>query len=197
MRPKILIMNGSLGGANGNTAQVLAKVRSLLSVHADLDEVTLAGLPSFEEIENKLTKANGFLFATGTYWDSWGSPLQTFFEKATSLEAGDIWLGKPAAAIVTMHSVGGKEVLSRLQGVLSTLGVMIPPMSGMAYSLAGHLALQGPKSEHQNDIWQLDDLKVITTNLLLAVELNQTLKQKAKGFTPWPVDSSDPYRRWL
>lgn len=209
MRSRILIVNGSLGGDEGNTAQVLSRAKPLLEDRAELIELTLAKEPSLEKIASELQRADAFVFATGTYWDSWGSPLQLFFERTTDLEAGDTWLGKPAAVIVTMHSVGGKEVLSRLQGVLSTLGAFIPPMSGMAYSLAGHLALQGPENEFQKDIWQLEDLKVIANNLIVATEITTEITknarkhasketgEKGKLFTPWPVDSSDPYRRWL
>lgn len=197
MRPHLLIINGSLGGETGNTAQVIARMKEEFTARAEIEVLTLVLKPSIEDIEKKLLVADGFVFATGTYWDSWGSPLQSFFENATSFEAGDVWLGKPAAALMTMHSVGGKEVLSRLQGVLSTLGVLIPPMSGLAYSLTGHLALQGPKSDFQNDIWQLDDLRVVASNLLLACEMRADAKTKNLAFQPWPVDSSDPYRRWL
>ena len=133
-----------------------------------------------------LERARGFIFATGTYWDSWGSPLQRFFEESTSLEGGAVWLGKPAATLVTMHSVGGKGVLSRLQGVLSTLGVLIPPMSGLAYSQANHLALQ---SGGDADFWRVEDLEVVAHNLLAALKLRE-------GWRSWPVES-DFQSRWF
>ena len=82
----------------------------------------------------QLEKSQGFVFVTGTYWDSWGSPLQKFLENVTDLEGSPAFLGKPAIVMVLNHSVGGKGVLSRLQGVLSTLGCLIPPMSGIVYS---------------------------------------------------------------
>jgi multimeric flavodoxin WrbA len=143
------------------------------------------------DLQPTLARAAGFVFATGTYWDSWGSPLQRFLEQSTPLEAGAVWLGKPAAVVVTMHSVGGKGVLSRLQGVLSTLGLMIPPMTGFAYSLACHLAMsEAYASPALADFWQLDDLPVLAHNLTEA----------AAGGTDWQswiVDRRPPERRWI
>ena len=40
-----------------------------------------------------LAEADGFVFATGTYWDSWGSPLQKFLEETTAFEGTSVWLG--------------------------------------------------------------------------------------------------------
>jgi multimeric flavodoxin WrbA len=187
----ILIINGSLGGAKGNTAQVLKRLTELLSQHTEVRSLQLADSAEALQHESLLRNAKGFVFASGTYWDSWGSPMQKFFETATEFEATDLWMGKPAATVVTMHSVGGKEVLNRMQGVLSTLGLMIPPMSGLAYSLAGHLALQGDEiTSHRADFWSLGDLEIISANLLKALQLKTE-------WTPWPVEHGDPHRRWI
>ena len=97
---------------------------------------------SINESVQLLRQANGIVFVTGTYWDSWGSPLQKFLEDLTPWECSDVWLGKPAAVVVSMQEVGGKAVLSRLQGVLSSLGCIIPPCSGMVYSHVGQCALE-------------------------------------------------------
>jgi hypothetical protein len=111
-------------------------------------------------------------------------------EDATEFEASDLWLGKPASVVVTMHSVGGKEVLSRLQGVLSTLGALIPPMSGMTYSMASHLALKTPPSPFQEDLWQLRDFEILSHNLKTALGLRPKWRS-------WPVDEGDARRRWF
>ena len=71
-------------------------------------------------LEAALKMAEAVLFVTGTYWDSWGSPLQKFLEDHAYLETSPVLMGKPAGAIVLQHFCGGKAVLSRLQGVLST-----------------------------------------------------------------------------
>lgn len=187
---KILILNGSLGGNSGNTEFLLERLQKNLPssevVHLkDLLEKKIA----IQELKIKLETASGFVFTSGTYWDSWGSPMQYFLESATEFEASDIFMGKPAAVMITMHSVGGKGVLSRLQGVLNTLGMMIPPMSGIVYSLAGQLALE-TQSTFSEDFWSLEDVDIIAHNLLTAVNLETTYK-------PWPVDHKDPKRLWV
>lgn len=189
---RIVILDGSLGGSGGNTDAVLAALVAHLAPLSQTEIIRLSAQPLFEpELEDSLRRADGFVFASGTYWDSWGSPLQRFFEQSTHLEVSDVWLGKPAAAVVTMHSVGGKGVLSRLQGVLSTLGLMIPPMTGIAYSLACHLALAGAAMDPElADFWQLGDLEVVAHNLLQAA-------RGQRAWRPWLVDSRPAGRRWM
>ncbi len=185
---RITLIDGSLGGAGGNTAAVIAPLLEALRARAAVETLHLAAdARPLAALEPLLAASDGFVFATGTYWDSWGSPLQAFLERATGLEASPVWLGKPAAVVVTMHSVGGKAVLSRLQGVLSTLGLLLPPMSGLAYSYAGHLALE--RAAHA-DFWQRDDLAVVAHNLLEAA-------RGGRDWRAWPVDGGDPHRRWL
>ncbi|MBC7428972.1 MAG: NAD(P)H-dependent oxidoreductase [Bacteriovorax sp.] len=186
---KILILNGSISGADGNTQHLIKLVQEKIEncevLHLkDLQEKKI----TIGELKNKLKKADGFIFTSGTYWDSWGSPMQHFLEVATEFEAGDMFMGKPAAVIITMHSVGGKGVLSRLQGVLNTLGILIPPMSGMVYSLAGHLALQ-TESSFAEDFWSLEDTNVIIHNLMASLG--------NKKYQSWPVDHKDPKRIWI
>jgi NAD(P)H-dependent FMN reductase len=187
---KILILNGSLGGNSGNTKFLLERLQKKIPssevVHLkDLLEKKL----NINDLKTKLQHADGFVFTSGTYWDSWGSPMQYFLEAATEFEASDIFMGKPAAVMITMHSVGGKGVLSRLQGVLNTLGMMIPPMSGIVYSLAGQLALE-TESSFAEDFWSLEDVDIIAHNLMTAVNKEDTYK-------PWPVDHKDPKRLWV
>ena len=189
----ILILNGSLGEKNGNTNSLIKNIETNISKNGFACEtIHLKDLfdkkINISEIKNKLIKAEGFLFTSGTYWDSWGSPMQYFLEMTTEFEASDIFMSKPAAVLITMHSVGGKGVLSRLQGVLNTLGLMIPPMSGMVYSLAGQLALE-TDSSFADDFWSLEDVDVVIHNLLAAI--NKT------GFKAWPVDHKDPKRIWI
>jgi chromate reductase len=153
---------------HGCFAPLVARLRAAAEVH--VVHLATDALPD-EELLRLLHESAGFVFATGTYWDSWGSPMQRFLERATRFEGGPVWLGKPAAVVVTMHSADGKGVLSRLQGVLCTLGCQIPPMSGMVYSLATHLAIRRADAEPSvpyADFWQIDDFDTLCHNLLRA-----------------------------
>lgn len=186
---KILILNGSISGTEGNTQKLVDLLQDKIE---NCEVVQLKDLMdkklSLNELKTKLKKADGFILTSGTYWDSWGSPMQYFLELATEFEASDIFLGKPAGVIITMHAVGGKGVLSRLQGVLSTLGMLIPPMSGMVYSLSQQLALE-TESSFANDFWSLEDTNVIVHNVLASLG--------NKKYQTWPVDHKDPKRIWI
>jgi chromate reductase len=204
MPQRVLLINGSPSAGQGNTALVLRQMAARLQRRADVATVVLADMPDAGFLEAQIRTSQGFVFATGTYWDSWGSPLQRCLESLTSIEASDAWLGKPAAVLVTMHSVGGKAVLSRLQGVLNTLGLLIPPLTGWVYSAAAQAALQrdacgqelGDKLSQAveqaiaADLWRLADLEIVAHNLLEALE--QTHRWKA-----WPVDRAGFDSRWV
>ncbi|MDD4974051.1 MAG: NAD(P)H-dependent oxidoreductase [Bacteriovorax sp.] len=193
VKKNILIINGSLGGAIGNTSVLIESAQKYLGQHeANIDILHLE--ENQNDLKNKLSWADGFIFTSGTYWDSWGSPMQRFLETCTQYEASDLFLYKPASVMITMHSVGGKGVLSRLQGVLNTMGLAIPPMSGLVYSLSSHLAFSLNKdqtpSDFSNDFWSLEDIEIVVHNLMTAVHHKH-------DFKCWPVDRKDPQRRWL
>lgn len=185
----ILILNGSPSGEKGNCAQWIKGLVKLVGHEGQVEVVHLAKTSYGPGLRKKIEKASGLFFVTGTYWDSWGSPLQKLLEDMTELEGTTALLGKPVAAFVLMHSVGGKGVLSRLQGALSTMGFLIPPMSGMVYSLVSDIALKSPSS-HAKDFWQKEDAELIIENFMKACELNI-------AWTSWPVDKKDPGRKWL
>jgi multimeric flavodoxin WrbA len=188
MKNSILVINGSPSGSTGNCAVFIKDIQKRVkSKHVDV--VHLAESKYSSAFKKKISEATAVVFVTGTYWDSWGSPLQRLLEQMTELEASPAIMGKPCAVFVLMHSVGGKSVLSRLQGVLSTMGFLIPPMSGMVYSLVSDIALKG-KSTHAKDFWQLEDADLILENLVKAADLNV-------NWTTWPVDKKDPRRKWL
>ncbi|MDF3058822.1 MAG: hypothetical protein K0R17_3037 [Rariglobus sp.] len=190
-RPRILLLNASLAGDSGNTAVLIARARRLLARRATLATLTLStpDSPAFAGLRPHLEKADAFLIGTGTHWDSWSSVLQKFLEDATPAEGTALWLGKPAACVVTEHSVGGKGVLSRLQGVLVTLGCTLPPMSGLVLSRAAVLAAQhAPKAA--DDFWCADDLRIVCHNLAEAASGTRRWKT-------WPVDRDDFAGRWL
>lgn len=183
----ILIVNGSPSGKKGNCAKFISSV--LKTKDAKVKVVHLAENPFSKSLKSEFEKADAFVFVTGTYWDSWGSPLQKLLEDMTELEGTSAVMGKPAAVMVLMHSVGGKGILSRLQGVLSTYGCLIPPMSGMVYSLVSDIALKG-RSSHAADFWHKDDAKLILENLIKATDIKIQ-------WAEWPVDKKNPRRVWL
>lgn len=187
--PSVLVLNGSPQGKKGNSAVLIKNLQKILKSQATVDVVHLANDEYSSDFRKKILKAQAVIFTTGTYWDSWGSPLQKLLEQMTELEGHKDLMGKPCAVFVLMHSVGGKSVLSRLQGVLSTFGFMIPPMSGMVYSLVSDIALKS-KNSHADDFWQLGDIDLILQNLLAAAQAD--IK-----WTCWPVDMKDARRVWL
>ena len=188
-RHRILLINASLNGKDGNSAVLLAEAQALLSPHADVQLATLATHSDFNLLEPSLLAADGFVLATGTHWDSWSSILQKFLEDATPAEGTALWLGKPAAILITEHSTGGKAVLSRLQGVLVTLGCSIPPMSGLVLSRAAVTAAQHDPNASA-DFWCRDDLAIVCHNLLAA-------GSGRNDWRTWPVDRNDFNARWL
>lgn len=185
----ILILNGSPSGSKGNCSILIKLIQKSLPKSLKTKVIHLADVKKTSALFKDIDKAAGFIFVTGTYWDSWGSPLQSFLEQATDLEGTSAFVGKPVAAFVLNHSVGGKAVLSRLQGVLSTFGCLIPPMSGMVYSLVTKLALK-TKSVHTDDLWTTNDIPMILENFALALEIN--IKWKA-----WPVDRKNFRKNWI
>jgi NAD(P)H-dependent FMN reductase len=151
------------------------------------------------QLRAALQRAHGLLLGTGTHWDSWSSVLQKFLEDATATEATKLWLGKPAAVVVSEHSTGGKGVLSRLQGVLVTLGCSIPPLSGLVLSRAALLAARhAPDATAVHDFWCEDDLRVVCHNLAEAARITLPAAQPAQPrWRKWPVDRRDFAARWI
>lgn len=194
-RPRLLIVNAALAGAAGNTGVLLDRAARLLARRASVAQVTLANGGDFATAGMELERADGVLFGTGTHWDSWSSVLQKFLEDATPAEGTTLWVGKPAAVVVTEHSVGGKGVLSRLQGVLVTLGCTIPPMSGLVLAQATTIAAKHD-AKAARDFWCADDLAVVCHNLIEAAAIRVGRRMPARWRT-WPVDRRDFGARWL
>ncbi len=184
----VLILNGSPSGEKGNCAAFIKKM-SKLDKSLSFDVVHLARTSPNTLLKKKIAASDAVIFVTGTYWDSWGSPMQRLLEGITDMEGTAALVGKPCAVMVLMHSVGGKSVLSRLQGVLSTMGFLIPPMSGMVYSLVSDIALKS-KSTHAKDFWQIEDARLILENLKAAMAVNVP-------WAVWPVDKKNPRRIWF
>lgn len=198
---RVLVLNASLHGENGNCAVALDGATRWLA-GCQIERYSLDG-SDLEDVMSAIGRADALLIATGTYWDSWSSRLQLFLEAVTQTEGSEIWLGKPVAVIVMAHSVGAKGVLSRLQGVLNTLGATIPPMSGIVLSWVAQVAaealesakdvadLDGLESGEQEsgssatspelDIWQIRDLEIVVHNLL-------EMARGGRAFRAWEVD---------
>lgn len=192
-RPRLFALNAGLGGSDGNSSVLVARAAMHLAPHAEVEIAVLASEPGFAAHRERLLRADGILIASGTYWDGFSSLLQQFFEEATETEGTSLWLGKPAACLISAHAVGGKAVLSRLQGVLVTLGVAIPPMSGLVITEAAQLAIErAHDSDDTSDFWSPSDLEVVCHNLLAAAQGNDRDRYRA-----WDVDRRDPKRRWM
>jgi multimeric flavodoxin WrbA len=182
---RILIINGSLQGKNGNTSVLIDYLLAELNSKVGIDYLELKNCPEIAKEEKRFSEAAGFVFATGTYWQSWSHHAQRFFEQATPWEGSEIWLGKPVCSLVTMHSVGGMEVLSRIQSNFSLFGAVIPPMCAIVHSYVNQLASRAETMENENlDIWGVRDLSVVAHNLMEAVS-------KTHHYKAWKVDTLD------
>lgn len=188
-KPYILILNGSPQGGSSNCATFSKMLQGLAKQNATSEVIHLSRTKYSATLKSKILKSDAILFVSGTYWDSWGSPLQSLLEKMTELEGHPALMGKPTAVFILMHSVGGKGILSRLQGVLSTFGFLIPPMSGMVYSLVSDIALR-TRSSHADDFWRPEDAELILENILRATRTKI-------DWVSWPVDKKNPARKWL
>lgn len=182
--PRVLVLNGSLRGADGNTGWLLAEAGRRLEGRAEVDTLDLVdATPDLDEVVERLRAARALLVGTGVYWHSWGSPLQRFLEVLTPFENTGCFFAKPVGVLVTMDSVGGAELCARLQGVFNQFGCVVPPCTSL---VLGRLAMEARAStdegEHDpnHDIWQLEDLDVVLENLLEATRV------PAGAFRSWP-----------
>jgi NAD(P)H-dependent FMN reductase len=188
---KILVINGSLSGSAGNTAKLLDLATELLSKRCMVEKHCLANSTGMSRTSllMSIDQCCGMLLGTGVYWDSHSSLVQDFLENTiTELEGTSSLMGKPVGFVITEMTCGGKSVLNHLQGVFSSLGALIPPQSGMVYSMTSQIALEhDPK---QDDVWQLSDLEILTSNLIEACEGTNNWKA-------WGVDRSHVRDMWV
>jgi chromate reductase len=181
MRSRLLLLNGSLRGAAGNTATLLQYAGTFLDGSWESDTLSLAEYEgSIESLVERLTAADAFLLGSGVYWGSWGSPLQRFLEVISAYELSSCFLGKPAGAVISADSVGGLDVAQRLLGAFSLLGCLVPPLSTVVVSRVATTARQ-IDPEANDDVWQADDLKVLVKNLSTASG------SRALPWATWPV----------
>ncbi len=186
----VLIVNGALGGSTGNTAELLALAEEYLGREATVSTLELVREPTLSRILDECNKADILLFGTGTYWDSWGSPLQRFLEMTAHTEGDATWLGKPAGVFVTAHAVGAKGIISRLFGVLNVYGMLIPPFAGLAMTFVNDVAYPHASDHLRNELWSPADVEVVCSNLLEA-------HRGGSNWTHWPSNSGRYGEKWL
>jgi chromate reductase len=181
MTSRLLLLNGSLRGASGNTSALLQIAGHSLEPGWQTDTLTLADYTgSIAALAERLTAADAFLIGSGVYWGSWGSPLQRFLEVMTAYELSPCFLGKPAGAVISADSVGGLDVAQRLLGAFSLFGCLVPPLSTVVVSRVA-CAATAADPEANADVWQVDDLDVLVRNLMVARSL------RAFPWATWPA----------
>ncbi|MEP7050801.1 MAG: NAD(P)H-dependent oxidoreductase [Pseudomonadota bacterium] len=181
MTSRLLLLNGSVRGASGNTARLLEHASRTLGQAWHSDALVLAEYAgTVEALVERLHAADAILVGTGVYWGSWGSPLSRFLEVITAHELSPCFLGKPVGAVVSADSVGGLDVAQRLLGAFSLLGCVIPPLSTVVVSRVATAAAQTDPQANE-DVWQAEDLAVVAQNLSLASAL------RSLPWATWPV----------
>jgi multimeric flavodoxin WrbA len=185
----VLIVNAGLAASRGNSQVVAEHCHALLGALGVAHESVVLKDAIPGTVRAAIARAERLVFVSGTYWGGFSSLLQQLLEELTPTEGTELWLGKPASVLVTAHQVGAQSVLFRLQGVLSTFGCLIPPMSGVVISKLGE-ALRARAPELCDDVWGLDDVATALHNLLAA-------PLTPARFRTWPVDRDHYTERWL
>jgi len=196
----ILIINGSVRGADGNSGAIARKAAQYCKERTiGCSTLTLAGpLPDVAEVAGLVSQHHAFLILSGVYWNSCGSPLQRFIEVMTAYENSPAFFGKPVACAVSMDSVGGSDVANRLHGVFNGFGCWSPPCSTLIISRTATEAIaasNGKTDDPNEDVWRLDDLEIVMDNLVIASGMKAAWKQwsfsplKAVA-GPWPATGS-------
>jgi len=183
----ILLINGSLRGAEGNSGKIIEKAAKFINREKGVNAqvLTLAEpLSDISSVKKQLQQADAFFVVSGTYWNNWSSPLQRFIEVMSVFENTDIFFGKPVACAITMDAAGGMEVAARLHATFSGLGCWSPPCSTLVISRVGQQAVNATsklKNDPNRDVWRLDDLKLVIRNLIVSANM------KGK-WESWPIE---------
>jgi NAD(P)H dehydrogenase (quinone) len=185
----VLIVNAGLAGSRGNSQVVADHARQTLTALGVAHETVVLKDAPPGAVPAAIARAQRLIFVSGTYWGGFSSLLQQLFEELTPTEASELWLGKPAAVLVTAHQVGAQSVLFRLQGVLVTFGCLVAPMSGVVITKVAE-GLRSRAPELCDDVWGLEDVATALHNLLAVPFAPAT-------FRAWPVDREHYAERWL
>jgi hypothetical protein len=184
-----LIINAGLAGTEGNSQIITLRCERVLRDAREAHATLVLRGATLEGATEAIRRAERLVFVSGTYWGGFSSLLQSLIEELTPTEGTELWLGKPAAVVVSAHQVGAQTVLWRLQGLLVTLGCLIPPMSGVVITRTGE-ELRRRAPELCDDVWGLDDVDTALANLRAAPRLCQ-------AFRAWPIDHLHFSERWL
>lgn len=183
---RIVVLDGSLRPDEGNTARALSRCTAAFDPAVVVDRVALSAYTGTSgQMAARIRAAHGILVGTGTYWGSWGSPLQQFLELMTPWETTDVFFGKPASIVVTMDSTGGAEIAARLAATFVCLGCWLPPLGFMALSRVG-VALAEHAPESTRDVWTPADASFIAQNLVVAA------RAPRPAYAAWPVERAEP-----
>ena len=110
-----------------------------------------------------LTKSDGFVIATPTYWFNTPAILKNFIDNLTPLEENNWMLeGKVGGFIAFEPQGGGVEVLKNLAMTFNHMGVVIPPYSLIFYR--GH-----------QDNWAMQDIKLLARVMKAEIESQKKL----------------------
>ena len=182
---QILILNGSIRGTLGNSFVLANIAKNYLEKNCSV-VATIINLSEYSDtVDNIYTTiygANGFLIITGTYWNNCGSPFQRFIEITTPLENKKHFLGKPIACLVSMDSVGGIDVINKIQTALFGFGCWSPPNSSLVISRVCE-EVKSLNNKMNIDVWGLHDIDVVLDNLVLATKTVETI------WRTWEVDN--------
>jgi hypothetical protein len=187
---RVLIINGSLGGATGNTGEVLAIAEETLLNRVEVETLDLSRQPHIDRILEAVGRADGLVFGTGAYWDSWSSYMQTFLEETAHTEGSSLWVGKPGAIFVTAHAVGAKGVISRLMGVMNVYGLSFPPMCGLGITYVNETAIPHATDHLRRELWTTADIETVCHNLSEALD-------GTNRWCQWPTNSGQYGEKWL
>lgn len=169
MKQKILIINAALNGKLGSTEKLLQIAAKKLSENFFVEFIYLNEHNSFNKFQERIFNAVGFIIGTGVHWSSWSSLFQKFIEGATDGEGSELWLGKPCGFVVTSHSFGGAEVLSKLMTTMNLFGCFTPPCCAMSYSKAEHNALK-MEGREKTEYWKPEHIDILCHNLKESID---------------------------
>lgn len=186
---QILIINGSTRGMQGNSGALALKAQEWCRAqNTGCTILNLAGpLPSIQQVADLVEAHHALLIISGVYWSNFGSPLQRFIEVMTAWENTPVFFGKPVACALSVDSVGGSDVASRVHGIFSGLGCWSPPCSTLILSRTGQEAINASackSTDHNEDVWRPEDLEIVIANLIAATAVSVQWQQ-------WPVGRLD------
>lgn len=174
MTTTVLLVNGGLRGAQGDTAAALSHAARAAELIGDVvtETLVLADVRgAVDDVIARVRNADALILGTGTVWSGPSSVMTRFLEVLTPFELDAALLGKPAAAVVTMDSVGGVEAGSRLLTAMSLMGCTVPPCALVVLSRAARA---------DADVWSVADLGVLVDNVVRAARARTT-------YAAWPA----------